>query len=96
MHLAAVGADTKFNIEIRLGFLSFFDLIVVDSIEQCQIRAEICTNDLKELSAILSEKRTGRNHSNVIIIEDFKGVAVHDVIIASKVFKIYLKNRNEI
>lgn len=65
-------------------------------IEQFQIKGGICTNDLKELSAILSEISTGRKHSNSIIMEDFKVVAVHDVIIASKVFEIYLKNRNEI
>ena len=38
----------------------------------------------------------GRKHENDITIADLTGVAVQDVSIASKIFELYLKSRNEI
>ena len=105
MHITALGADTKLKRELGPGVLSSADLIIADSIEQCKHRGEIyhslyegdiCINDIVELGSILDKTSMGRKHENDITIADLTGVAVQDVSIASKIFELYLKSRNEI
>lgn len=105
MHITALGADTKLKRELGPGVLSSADLIIADSIEQCKHRGEIyhslyegdiCINDIVELGNILDKTSMGRKHENDITIADLTGVAVQDVSIASKIFELYLKSRNEI
>ena len=105
MHITALGADTKLKRELGPGVLSSADLIIADSIEQCKHRGEIfhslnegdiCINDIVELGNILDKTSMGRKYENDITIADLTGVAVQDVSIASKIFELYLKSRNEI
>lgn len=105
MHITALGADTKSKRELGPGVLSYADLIIADSIEQCKMRGEIfhslnegdiSINDIVELGNVLDKTSLGRKHENDITIADLTGVAVQDVSIASKIFELYLKRRNEI
>lgn len=105
MHITALGADTKSKRELGPGVLSYADLIIADSIEQCKMRGEIfhslnegdiSINDIVELGNVLDKTSLGRKHENDITIADLTGVAVQDVSIASKIFELYLKKRNEI
>ena len=105
MHITALGADTKFKRELGPGVLSKADLVVADSIKQCKLRGEIhhalregdiCLEDIVELGNVLDKSFSGRKHKNEITIADLTGIAVQDVSIASKVFELYLKDKNEI
>ena len=105
MHITALGADTKSKRELGPGVLSYADLIIADSIEQCKMRGEIfhslnegdiSIKDIVELGNVLDKTSLGRKHENDITIADLTGVAVQDVSIASKIFELYLKKRNEI
>ena len=104
-HITSMGSDTPGKRELGPGIIKSADLVVADSIDQCQERGEVA-NALKdgdisnahivELGDVLSGKQLGREDAKQITIADLTGVAVQDIQIATAVFKTYLENENEI
>ena len=95
-HITAVGSDTAEKIELDPAILAKADLVVADSISQCQSRGEIFqalkTNiiqlqDIVELGNVISGKASKRTDNNQITIADLSGVAVQDIQIAKSVLK---------
>ncbi len=95
-HMTAVGSDTHSKQELEAGILEQADLVVADSIEQCQERGEIHhalrTGLLKraaisELGRIIAGNEAGRTTDEQITVADLTGVAVQDIQIASEVFR---------
>ena len=104
-HITAVGSDTPLKRELGEGVIKTADVIVADSIIQCQDRGEIShalkekqilDKDIIELGNILSNKNIGRSSEEQITIADLTGVAVQDMKIAEAVFQNYLEKKNEI
>ena len=104
-HITAMGSDTPGKRELGPGILKSADLVVADSIDQCQERGEIAcalrdgdisNQQIVELGDILSGKRLGRQDEKQITVADLTGVAVQDIQIATAVFKTFLENKNEI
>ena len=104
-HITAMGSDVLGKRELGPGILQFADLIIADSISQCQERGEIAyaiaegdiSNDqIIELGHVLSGDHPGRTDMGQITIADLTGVAVQDIQIATAVFKSYMENKNEI
>ncbi len=93
-HITAVGADTHEKQELDSDILSKADVVVADSLVQCQQRGEIfqalkrelITNiDIVELGNVIS-KAKGRENDEQITIADLTGVAIQDIKIAEAVF----------
>ena len=103
-HITAMGSDTPGKRELGPGVVKSADIIVADSIIQCQERGEIANaikdgdlfNNIVELGNVLSEDQLGRANDRQITIADLTGVAVQDVQIATAVYNKYLENNNEI
>ena len=103
-HITAMGSDTPDKRELGPGVVKSADIIVADSIIQCQERGEIANaikdgdlfNNIVELGNVLSEDQLGRTNDRQITIADLTGVAVQDVQIATAVYNKYLENNNEI
>ena len=104
-HITAVGADTASKRELDISIFNRADLIIADSISQCQVRGEIShallkniisSDEIIELGSILSGKRQGRTSKDQISVVDLTGVAVQDLQIAKAVYEKYLKEKNEI
>jgi ornithine cyclodeaminase len=99
-HITAMGSDTPTKRELGPGLLKSADLVIADSIAQCQERGEIAhalvegdiSNDrIVELGNILSESKPGRTTPEQITVADLTGVAVQDIQIATAVFESYLE-----
>ena len=99
-HITAMGSDTPTKRELGPGLLKSADLVIADSIAQCQERGEIAhalvegdiLNDrIVELGNILSESKPGRTTPEQITVADLTGVAVQDIQIATAVFESYLE-----
>ena len=100
-----MGSDTPGKRELGTGIIKSADLVVADSIDQCQERGEVA-NAIKdgdisnahivELGDVLSGKQLGREDAKQITIADLTGDAVQDIKIATAVFKTYFENENEI
>ena len=104
-HITAMGSDTPGKRELGPGIIKSADLVVADSIDQCQERGEIACalrdgdiskQQIVELGDVLSGKKLGRQNEKQITIADLTGVAVQDIQIATAVFKTFLENKNEI
>ena len=104
-HITAMGSDTPGKRELGPGIIKLADLVVADSIDQCQERGEIACalrdgdiskQQIVELGDVLSGKRLGRQNEKQITVADLTGVAVQDIQIATAVFKTFLENKNEI
>ena len=104
-HITAVGADTASKRELDISIFNRADLIIADSISQCQVRGEIShallkniisSDEIIELGSILSGKRQGRTSKDQISVVDLTGVAVQDLQIAKAIYEKYLKEKNEI
>ena len=104
-HITAMGSDTPGKRELGPGIIKSADIVVADSINQCQERGEIAyalkdgdisNQKIVELGDILSGKRLGRQDEEQITVADLTGVAVQDIQIATAVFKTFLENKNEI
>ena len=104
-HITAMGSDTPGKRELGPGILKSADLVVADSIDQCQERGEIACalrdgdiskQQIVELGDVLSGKKLGRQNEKQITVADLTGVAVQDIQIATAVFKTFLENKNEI
>ena len=104
-HITAIGSDTPGKRELGPGIIKSADLVVADSIDQCQERGEIACalrdgdiskQQIVELGDVLSGKKLGRQNEKQITVADLTGVAVQDIQIATAVFKTFLENKNEI
>lgn len=95
-HITAVGSDTQDKQELSTSLLEKADLLVADSIDQCQLRGEIhhAINDksiskgnILELGNIISGTSAGRLSENQITIADLTGVAVQDISISKAIYE---------
>ena len=100
-HITAIGADAPHKQELDHGILQMADLVVADSIAQCQVRGEIYkaieagvinANELVELGQIINGTNPGRINEDQITVADLTGVAVQDIQIAKAVYQ--LSNHN--
>jgi len=100
-HITAVGSDTANKQELESELLKKADLVIADSIPQSKNRGEIfrATSDnllseenIVELGTAIQNPSLQRTSDNQISIVDLTGVAVQDIMIASAVYRNYLKN----
>jgi len=93
-HITAVGSDTPSKQELEGEILALADVVVADSIEQCQVRGEIhqamqqgvTTGGLAvELGNVIAGRSPGRTGDDKITVADLTGVAVQDMKIAGAV-----------
>lgn len=95
VHITAVGSDVPEKQELESAILASADLVVADSIAQCQHRGEIShalrnqdvqPDNLLELGHLVSGQSAGRTSDDQITVADLTGVAVQDIQIATAVF----------
>ena len=95
-HITAIGADTPEKQELDPKILARADIVVADSIEQCQSRGEIyqatkasLLEDTKpiELGNLILNQQFGRSSDDQLTIADLTGVAVQDLQISKAVYK---------
>lgn len=95
VHITAIGSDTPEKQEVDSKILEKADVIVADSIEQCQSRGEIsqalqkgliANSDLIELGNLIVGKAVGRTDDSQLTIADLTGVAVQDIQIAKAIY----------
>lgn len=100
-HVTAVGSDTADKQELESELLKKADLVIADSIPQSKNRGEIfratsdnCINKDKvvELGKAIQNHSLQRTNDDQISVVDLTGVAVQDIMIASAVYRNYLKN----
>ncbi|WP_306025450.1 ornithine cyclodeaminase family protein [Oceaniradius stylonematis] len=93
-HITAMGSDTPDKNELSPDLLGRADLVVADSIAQCQERGEIFhalgagaigEDDVIELGTIIDGGHAGRVGDDAITVSDLTGVAVQDIAIAKAV-----------
>lgn len=96
-HVTAMGADTAEKNELEPAILGKADLVVADSIEQCQVRGEIHhalaagvlkAGDLLELGKVIVDPALQRTADYQITVADLTGVAVQDIQISKAVYEI--------
>lgn len=101
-HITAVGSDTANKQELESELFKKADLVIADSIPQSKNRGEIfratsdsvlSENEVVELGTAIQDPTLQRTSENQISIVDLTGVAVQDIMIASTVYKNYLKNQ---
>lgn len=94
-HITAIGSDTPEKQEVDCQILEKADVVVADSIEQCQTRGEISqalrqgvitNSQLIELGNLISGKAVGRTDEKQITVADLTGVAVQDIQIAKAIY----------
>ena len=94
-HITAMGSDTPEKIELDPKILRDADIVVADSISQCQTRGEISValkegliedKDLVELGEIIRDEKLRRSTDDQTTVADLTGVAVQDIQIAKAVF----------
>lgn len=95
-HITAVGADTPYKQELESKILVHADLVVADSITQCQHRGEIYKaitsqnlepQSLLELGNVIRGTDYGRTSKDQITVADLTGVAVQDLQISKAVYE---------
>ena len=93
-HITAMGSDTAEKQEIESGILALADIVVADSLEQCQQRGEIyhalnagdiSLDQVLELGNIIKQGSRCRTSDDQITVADLTGVAVQDIQIAKAV-----------
>jgi ornithine cyclodeaminase len=96
-HITAMGSDTLEKIELDPAILQMADLVVADSIEQCQVRGEISqalkagvltNSDVVELGNVISNPDLRRASDSQITVADLTGVAVQDIQISKAVYEV--------
>lgn len=95
-HITAMGSDTPEKIELDPLILAKADIVVGDSLTQCESRGEIfkalsagaITKDKPvELGNVISGKAPRRTSDDQITIADLTGVAIQDIQVSVAVFK---------
>ncbi len=96
-HITAVGSDTPDKQELSTECLRRADLVVADSIAQCQLRGEIShalrrgdiqQEQVAELGNVIAGVTPGRSDESQVTIADLTGVAVQDIQIATAVLRV--------
>lgn len=97
-HITAMGSDTPEKQELDPGILQQADIVVTDSLEQCQLRGEIhqalkaghlALGEIIELGKIIEDGKRCRTSDDQITVADLTGVAVQDIQIAKAVCKAF-------
>ncbi len=95
-HITAMGSDTPDKQEISADVIRMADLVVADSLDQCQSRGEISralkagaitVQEVSELGDIVANRKPGRRRDTDITVADLTGVAVQDIVIAKAVMQ---------
>jgi len=95
-HITAMGSDTADKQELDPAILQMADRVVVDSIQQCQLRGEafhalkagLIENDrLVELGTALQDAKLQRQSDDEITVVDLTGVAVQDIQISKAIWR---------
>lgn len=93
-HITAMGSDTPEKQELDSLILARADIVVADSIEQCQSRGEIfhavsaghiAAAQVRELGGLIRRGTRVRTSQDQITVADLTGVAVQDIQIAKAV-----------
>lgn len=93
-HITAIGSDTASKQELDTKIFSAADIVVADSLSQCQERGDIykalSTGDLEfdqvvELGSAIKNGKRIRKSDDQITVADLTGVAVQDIQIAKAV-----------
>ena len=94
-HITAMGSDTPEKNELEPGILRAADIVVADSISQCQSRGEISValkaglieeKDILELGNAILDEKLQRTSEDQITVADLTGVAVQDIQISKAVW----------
>lgn len=102
-HISAIGSDTAEKQELDSRILATADIVVADSVIQCQERGEVykalSANDLKldqvvELGSGIEHGNRIRTSEDQITVADLTGVAVQDVQIAKAVSAVLGNSEN--
>ncbi|WP_299951549.1 ornithine cyclodeaminase family protein [uncultured Ruegeria sp.] len=93
-HITAMGSDTPEKTEIAPAILAMADVVVADSLVQCDLRGEIyqarragipLQGKAIELGNVIAGRSIGRQSDDQVTIADLTGVAVQDIAIAKAV-----------
>ena len=93
-HITAMGSDTPEKTEIAPAILAMADVVVADSLVQCDLRGEIyqarragvpLQGKAIELGNVIAGQSIGRQSDDQVTIADLTGVAVQDIAIAKAV-----------
>jgi ornithine cyclodeaminase len=96
-HITAVGSDTPEKQELDSKILQMADIVVADSISQCQARGEIFQalkadlikkEKIVELGNVIINKELQRSSVEQITVADLTGVAVQDIQISKAAYKV--------
>ncbi|WIO73551.1 hypothetical protein QP938_09620 [Porticoccaceae bacterium LTM1] len=87
-HITAMGSDTPDRQELDLDALAMAEVLVGDSLDQCQSRGEIFkavthgvidSSKAVELGDVITGKAPGRTSEHQLTIADLTGVAIQDI-----------------
>jgi ornithine cyclodeaminase len=102
-HITAVGSDTPEKKELDSKILQMADIVVADSISQCQARGEIFQalkaglikkENLIELGNVIVNRELQRSSDEQITVADLTGVAVQDIQISKAVFEVLRRDES--
>jgi len=95
-HITAIGSDIPEKNELDPRLVDRADIVVVDSMSQCQSRGEVFratkagylkNKSINELGSLLNGDIDGREIDRQISIADLTGVAVQDLMISQSVYE---------
>lgn len=95
-HITAMGSDTPEKNELDPKILATADIVVADSISQCELRGEIFhalkaglieKEKIVELGNVIEEKELQRSSEEQITVADLTGVAIQDIQISKAVYE---------
>jgi ornithine cyclodeaminase len=101
-HITAMGSDTPEKNELDPEILRNADVVVADSISQCQSRGEISValkaglieeKDILELGHTILDGKLQRTSEDQITVADLTGVAVQDIQISKAVYQALSQNK---
>jgi ornithine cyclodeaminase len=103
-HITAMGSDTPEKNELDPEILRTADVVVADSISQCQLRGEISValkaglieeKNLVELGNVIQDKKLQRSSDEQTTVADLTGVAVQDIQISKAVYEALSLEKNQ-
>lgn len=103
-HITAMGSDTTEKNELDPEILRNADIVVADSISQCQSRGEISValkaglieeKNLFELGNVIQDKKLQRSSDEQTTVVDLTGVAVQDIQISKAVYEALALKKNQ-
>jgi ornithine cyclodeaminase/alanine dehydrogenase-like protein (mu-crystallin family) len=104
-HITAMGSDTPEKNELEPGILQMADIVVADSLDQCQSRGEIfkavsanrLTQDKPvELGNMISGLAPKRKTDDQITVADLTGVAIQDIQVSVAVYNALKVMKEEV